>query len=301
MSSRGVGTAGPPYKCIEGLKPNSPNAVNGVRITTSPTMNQKRRSIAPIFVRIACAMHALISLAHADTPADVSSVSPLTRWPAPSVERPLTLSESLAQWKAWSFVSSAQPWGWFPLGFEYGVTDTLTLVWLPIPIEIRWRAYSDALREKQLTLSFNILGAVTSQTQNFNWSPFARADFRWRPLGWFALDTALGFVGELRREVVPFAATLVAEISPRFQVFSWFWVAPWVGLWSEWGAPRSLYWGASPTIVAGDLGLRVPVGAALGFTLSNRVELESRVTQMGIGANSGFAQTQWQTSLSVWF
>lgn len=253
-------------------------------------MRAEKLRMCSILILIALGLHQLISSAFAAQEIDASSI-----------ERPLTLPEGLALWRAWSFVSSAQPFSWFPLGFEHGVTDDITLVWLLIPVEIRWRAYSDTSREKQFALTFNILGAVTSETQNFNWSPFVRVDFRWRPTHGFAFDAAIACVGELRREAQPFAATGILELRPRFQPWSWLWIAPSLALWSEWGAPRSLYWGPTPASATGDWGLRLPVGGAIGLTFSNRVELESRLIQLGIGTPSGFTQTQWMSSLTVWF
>lgn len=225
----------------------------------------------------------------------------LPQWPAASVERPLTLLEDLGQWRVWSFFSNRQNWSWFPLAFEQGVSDAFTLVWLPIPIEARVRLYADLDRRHQLALTVNLLGAVTSQTANFNWSPFLALDYRLRPLESLhrlIVDFRWTAMMELRREVRPLAATFVLEALPRFQPWDWLWFAAGPSLWWELGAPRSFYWGASPQ----DQGaLRVPLSMSLGLSLWNRLDFDNRVSWLTLGFPEGFSQLQWASSLAFWF
>lgn len=225
----------------------------------------------------------------------------LLRWPQAVVERPLTLPENLGQWKVWSFYSNRQNWSWFPLGFEQGVTDAFTLVWLPIPIEARVRIFSDPDLRHQLAVTANLLGAVTSQTANFNWSPFVALDYRLRPLEQFrrwVIDFRLLAMLELRREAQPVATTVALDILPRLQPWDWFWIALGPALWIEAGAPRSFYWGSAPN---DGQGMRVPLVGQVGLSLSNRVDFENRVTWLTLGFPQGFSQVQWASSLAFWF
>lgn len=227
--------------------------------------------------------------------------SGLVQWPAASVERPLTLPEGLGQWKAWSFYSNQQNWSWFPLGFEQGISDAFTLVWLPIPVEARVRLFSDAERQHQLALTVNILGAVTSQTTNFNWSPFVALDYRLRPgvesRPWI-VDFRLMAMLELRREAQPVAGTFALEIQPRIQPWSWIWIAAGPSFWLEAAAPRSFYWGSTPN---DGQSLRVPLSASLGFSVFNRFDFENRLVWLRFGFPQGFSQLQWATSIAFWF
>ncbi len=227
------------------------------------------------------------------------SPDPFSKWAQASVERPLTLPDSMGEWKVWSFLSNAQSWSWFPLAFEYGVNDDLTLVWLPIPIELRWRFFRTA--EQELAATLNVLGATTSQTQNFNWSPFVRVNSRWHISHWLALDSHLAWVAELRRETTPVAVTGVLGVAPRLQPWRWMWISLLLETWLEFGAPRAMYWGAEPTWAAPGPNLRVPFGGVLGFSLWNRLELENRLTVLTLGFGNGYLQLHWSASLALWF
>lgn len=80
----------------------------------------------------------------------------------------------------------------FPVYFEQGYTEDLTVIWSPIPLHFRYRFLT---REKwSFFTEFAFLGLATAREKDFNWRPFLslQAQFHWFPrvhLGFELHDT----------------------------------------------------------------------------------------------------------------
>lgn len=85
----------------------------------------------------------------------------------------------------------------YPLVWESGLTDRLTLVWTPVPFEARYLLAQDD--RQWLAASAAFLGSVKTREKNFDWRPSARLSARRRLEGALAIEGDLEAQFEIRR------------------------------------------------------------------------------------------------------
>lgn len=214
----------------------------------------------------------------------------LSRIPETYVDRSPLMPAGVSSWRLLSTYGGG-PLTVFPLYWDQGLSENVTLVWFPLPFEAKVRVVkTDTL---DAALSLNILGATYFRADTFDWAPWLKALGRLRVSRNFVVDADVGLTVELRRTDPAVNPTLGFGFHP---VWQWGHLATALdlGLLLEWNAPRGFYLGTIPA-ATGTPSLRGPLGVSLYWMALKQWELEGRYTLLGLG----YTTTAHQGSLSV--
>lgn len=163
------------------------------------------------------------------------------------MDRPYALPLDLAFWRpltVWGLsnqtgTARATDVGVFPLAFELGVSETLTLIFTPLPLQLRWQP----LRWDGgwAGLYFNVLGPLYTRLVDFNWSPKLELRARQKLLPWLALEAAVSNETELSTKAPQYSTTFGPEFGLLAQILDFWAVGASVTAAIEYGDPRSRY------------------------------------------------------------
>lgn len=133
----------------------------------------------------------------------------------------------------------------YPAIWEHGVTDWFTLVWMPLPLEARFRIFDNA--DWSFSAGAAFLGFIQSRNRNFDWRPSIQLLGRRRLNAWFALDAEFLGTMEITRDGYGNPGFLGGlRLAPWFQVADRLGFSVGIMPQLESGAIRSRYVGALP-------------------------------------------------------
>lgn len=89
----------------------------------------------------------------------------------PTIDRTPTLPKELSIWKPFVSASldSERQFEVYPFRWEQGLTDRLTLVWMPLPLQFRYLIHQG--NQFWIATDFALLGQVQSRLKDFDWWP----------------------------------------------------------------------------------------------------------------------------------
>ena len=212
------------------------------------------------------------------------------------IDRPYSLPSGLSSWK----VTQALGWNqddtrsrsfsyvFFPFFWEQGLTDQLSLVWFPLPLEFRMQV----LRNKnyRLGIGANVFSNIIFQFEGFNWTPFIDVDQRFYLDSSLALDWNTHFQFEIRRSTPAFNFAAVNWFGPLVQISDSLHLSGQLGFLFEYGNLNSLYIGKAPNNPGTGPFWRFPLRLGAGHTLSKQwqVNLFWYPTFLGYGESLGY-------------
>jgi hypothetical protein len=206
-----------------------------------------------------------------------------------SIDRSPTVEATRAEWKpffAYSVDSEAQS-ELYPFRWEHGFSERITLVWMPLPLEIR----ALILREEDFWLvgEFALLGPVQSRLKDFHWWPslsFAlqkkfNANWAWGVKLFFQPEFKRGASTRKNSSSYEIEFSVLQQASELISIGFCF-----SALWEQ-GDIRARYIGRVPDPT--NQSIRFPLGARLSYALSRSWELELKAKIYQIGYSSDFS------------
>lgn len=206
-----------------------------------------------------------------------------------AIDRSPTVSENHSQWKpflAYSIDSASQA-EFYPFRWEHGFSDRVTLVWMPLPLQLRallWRGES-----AWVTTEFAVLGPVQSRLKDFHWWPSLSFAFQKSITSDLAWGGKLYFQPEFKRgaSTRKSSSTLELETSALYQASDAFYAGFSLSLLVENGDLRARYLGRVPEPVT--TATRFPIGVRAGYAFSRAWELELEAEIYRLGYPSSFS------------
>jgi len=205
----------------------------------------------------------------------------LEKYPVRHIDRPYTLPERLMSWKT-LFTGTTDrtdskgyspQYQYLPFNWEQGLTDNLTLIWTPLPYQVRWQVYRTP--ESFFGLYGNLIGRTWSRTDDFNWSPIVSGTYRRKLVEWFAFEGTLTIEPDVRRAATP-SWTIGPEFGALFQVADPLMVGAHIAFLGEWSDPRARYLGTLPVNRFMEWRLLTPVTAEIHWNIIQRLQLEAQ-------------------------
>lgn len=211
-----------------------------------------------------------------------------------SIHRRTTLPEGVTQWHMiWGHAFDHEPNSTiYPLYWEQGLTSRLTLIWMPLPLEARYLAYSD--ETQWLIVDAALLGNVKAREKDFIWRPGINTTWRRRLSDSIAIEEKISLLAEVKRaEKNNFGRTVGLESGVLFQLHRKFAVKPSLLVINEEGETQSRYLGAIPHSSRGDVShlysrWRYPLHLNVVFNISRQFELALEVQYLKLGYEPGF-------------
>lgn len=199
----------------------------------------------------------------------------LENYPLSEIDRPYTLPEDVNSWGTYltgvfdrSNLKSTHGFAIFPFNWEQGLSDRLTLVWSPLPLQVRYQAYRDSV--SFLGIYFNLLGPTYARGYDFNWSPTLHLTYRRKLTSIFALQGTLIGEPEVKSKQAVGNGTSGLQLATWFQVVERLAVAFKPHFLWESGDPRSRYFGELPPDRSEKSRFLFPISAEIEGVLSRR-------------------------------
>lgn len=133
----------------------------------------------------------------------------LNQYPQRQIDRPYTLTKGLMTWKVLltSFERSTEPKKFFtnvsifPFNWEQGFTDSVTVLWSPLPLQLYWQSW----REDNNFLGFNFDLAKKDwlKIKNYDWNPALSATLRRSLSQDFSLESIFSVEATISRQKRP--------------------------------------------------------------------------------------------------
>ncbi len=133
----------------------------------------------------------------------------------------------------------------FPFYWEHGFLEKLTLVWAPLPFEMRYLFYQN--EEMWLSGHTSLLGSIYTRDINFYWRPDLGFVLRKKVTPWLAFESELFLQLEVKRSREDaLARTYVARQGALFQPFPFLLLSASLLALNEKGETIARYLGAVP-------------------------------------------------------
>jgi hypothetical protein len=233
--------------------------------------------------------------------ADQTAISPL---PANLWERHWVLQPE--DRSAYRFIlmrplESSGELSFFPVYFEQGYTENLTVIWAPIPLHFRYRFLTREKWSFYTELAF--LGLATAREKDFNWRPFlsVQAQFQWFPrlqLGLELHDT----IDIKRGGQTSIGNMLSMRLKSRAIPASFLSIEGWTDLVLESGQVRARYPGALPPDVDDRTSrFRVLFGLSATLLPVPFFELRADLDLYAFGYTGGYWSLPFVFTSSIYF
>lgn len=212
----------------------------------------------------------------------------LAQLPEQTLDRKPVLPHGVTSWRALSGLAldSERNWTLFPFHWEQAISPRVTLVWTPLPFEVRFLAHSD--EEQWLTTAFALLGSSYSRQKNWGWWPYFQAIYSRKLSPTVAWEEELLVQFEVRKsgedrlsQTVGLRTSLGYQLAPRFHLKPGAWVL------NETGEIRARYVGRIPP---GNTGTRsqsarwrMPLALDLSWTLDPQWEMQTSLNYFSFG------------------
>lgn len=191
-----------------------------------------------------------------------------------------------------------------PLQWENGYAERLTVVWIPLPLQIRYLWISDD--HSWLTSEFALFGTNYSRSRDYNWRP--SLSFDWKKSLSSSMSYALGFLfqAEVKRGAnESWARTLALTLGWQFQALSWLAIEPGLSVWNEVGEVRTFYLGEVPSSLSGpeaqNTHWRFPLSLALTARFSAVSELRVEARYYRLGYEESYTEVPIFLTLAYYF
>lgn len=222
-----------------------------------------------------------------------TSTPKLADYPSRQIDRPAVLPEGVSSWSPF-FARSLDPDRHsylYPFRWEQGYTERLSLVWMPLPFQARYRLQQDD--QGWWVLEGAFLGPVESRDRNFDWRPRLEIQgFRrfHESLAWTA--SVFGQF-EVKRVAEPKLAKtwglgsgVHVQLTDRLALKTQAWI------WNETGFAWAHYLGEIPQGNQGPADVRqarwrYPLEAQVAWSFGPRWEASGRVIWYRLGYESG--------------
>jgi hypothetical protein len=173
-----------------------------------------------------------------------------------------------------------------PLQWENGYNESLTLIWMPLPLQIRYLLFSNDYQ--WISTEVALFGLNYSRSQDYNWRPSASLGWKRKISDALGYETKLFYQGEVKRgDDEPYSRTISLQIGGFIQITSWLGINPSISIWNESGAVRSQYLGEIPMSLKGEEAKnthwRFPLNLSLvaRFSASSEIQAEIRYYRFG--------------------
>lgn len=178
----------------------------------------------------------------------------------------------------------------YPLYWEQGLSERLTFVWSPLPLQARYLIHAD--ESQWMTAELSFFGSIYSRDKDFNWRPSLQANWRLGLGSDVALDAEILFQADIKRSPVAFARTLGVRAGAFLQIARSLWLKPSAWVFHEEGATFMRYLGAVPPSVRGsEAGIgrwRFPFELDLGVSVHRQWEILLNVQLYALGYEAGY-------------
>jgi hypothetical protein len=210
-------------------------------------------------------------------------------------DRSATLPGDTAAWKpVFGFAVAKESSSLIvPLQWETGYTESLTLIWMPLPLQLRYLLFSDS--EQWITTEVALFGSNYSRSRDYNWRPSVSIGWKKNLGGGFGYEAKFLFQGEMKRsQDEPFSRTLSLQTGGFLQVTPWLGLNPSVFIWNEYGEVRTQYLGEVPTTLSGPEALkthwRFPLNLGIVARLASNFELQAEVRYYRLGYEADYTE-----------
>lgn len=229
--------------------------------------------------------------------------SRFSEFPPNQIARKPVLPDGVAAWgpiAARGF--DADPGGFvYPLHWEQGVSEKVTLIWMPLPLQVRYQIFDS--ESQWLATEFALLGTTYSRDRNYNWRPSLQLDHRYRLGPHFALDSQLLFQFDIRRTSDnPVNFILGLKLLPKVQLTSNWMIGAGFSVWRETGETPGPYLGAMPSDVNGPTALgsrwRLPLEFETRWQFRPQWEIHLKSQIFTVGYPPGYFG--WPMYLTLW-
>jgi len=232
--------------------------------------------------------------------------SELDKYSTREIDRPYTLSSGLNTWKTINtavFDSTASQSfsgaGVFPFNWEQGLTDNLTLIWTPIPLQFRYQFYRNST--SFVGLYFSLLGPTYARGYDFNWSPTLNFAIRRKMSEYLAIEGTIIGEPEINRNNPLGASTYGVQWATWFQASdNWALAVKPHFLW-EMGDPRSRYFGQLPPGRDGASRAVFPIYFDIEGMIFARWQVNVEYQLISLPASNQFLSHQFLNSIQYYF
>lgn len=205
------------------------------------------------------------------------------------IDRPYTLTKGTALWKV--SVTISRDFDIFPFYWEQGLTDDLTLVWFPVPFEVKYQLQRN--RRLRIGAALNILGPLNYRNADFTWSPYLQGNLRFFLSSRLAIAMDPLFAAEVSRSGNGISSTMALPLGPLFQLTDQLSLQPRIELRLESGNPRDWYLGTLPPHEQSkSFHSRTPIGMSLNWQFLSAWEFEGDYTFLKWGYRNGYHNHQ---------
>lgn len=159
-----------------------------------------------------------------------------------------------------------------PLNWEQGLTDHVSLIWTPIPVQLKWQYWRT--QDAYLGFYVNLLGRTWSRVKDFDWSPILSTTLRKKLSKRFA--TELSVSAEVDFKLKQTANwTLGSQVGILYQVADTWMTAFHLDILAEKGSPRSRYLGTLPFERSDGVHYLYPLNFSVVGSLTEQWELDA--------------------------
>ncbi len=225
--------------------------------------------------------------------ASCASTSSLNEFQDQAIERTRTLPKDVSAWRfiyAQSLDRERNNYV-YPLYWEHGITERLTLVWMPLPFEFHYLLQKD--ERQSFTLGASLLGSAYARDKDFVWRPSLQVGWKRRLADRLAFEGELFGQSEVKRST---KNTLAWDFALRgglqYQPFRRLAIGASLLVLEEYGETLARYLGEVPPGNRGEESqswrLRYPVEIDLTLTLHRQWEIQGNLQIFRFGYPAGY-------------
>lgn len=226
-------------------------------------------------------------------------------FPDRQVDRPYSLPKGLNTWKviftgtlSGTLDQTSRKFGTFPFNWEQGLTDSLTLIWAPLPLEIRYQFFQNL--ESFFGFTFIGIGPTYSRGFDLNWSPTLHLTYRRKLVQDIALEGTLLLEPEVNSADPLGNRTLGMQFAVWYQLWNRAALALKPHILYETGAPRSRYFDLLPPGRNGNRWI-FPIFVDFQAVLSRQWQTDLEYQWISLPPCQGYFAHQILGSVSLYF
>lgn len=217
--------------------------------------------------------------------ASCAATSKLDTYAERAIDRSEALAEGVTLYRFTYSQSFSAPanLGVLPFYWEQGISEHWTLVFMPLPLQVRYRLAHD--EESWWTVDAAFLGPMLTRTRNLDWRPTLYSHYRRKLSAEFALELGGLALAEVKRTGANKLGTTFGlkagagwQLHPRFYLQAGLWVQ------REHGAARAQYVGEIPPDADSDaVRWRYPLQFQLTWSLHRQWDFSARIDVYRLG------------------
>lgn len=185
----------------------------------------------------------------------------------------------------------------FPFQWEHGVGERFSMIWSPVPVEMKWQ-YGKG-EDSHLGLYVNVLGRFWSRVKDFNWSPHANTTWRKKLSPHFATEWTLLGEMDIQRKGSP-NWTVGMQPAILYQMLQKWMIGLQAEVLLEKGSPRARYLGTLPFERSDGLHTLFPVTLKVAGMLSDQWEIDTQMRYLRIACKNYNSYEVFASILYYW-